>query len=273
MGVETIPVLPEVKFVKEVTVRKEIDKPNPAITLEKELEDGSIEVEYSEIYPDSKGLLTYNGRKVAAFIRDQRRGITPFGTKYRYHLYNCTTLQYMRNIGRETRYFVTKRKDGLFDLHDLSGDRIQRRTLEMELCKNCVRELQSHHLYFNPFSLSKYFERYESHLPKTIKKTVSQATIQTYAPEQKDIAREYKKAANRCCQSCHVNCISNTSLLNLHHCDGDPSNNKRENLRVLCVDCHSKQPLHSQVSHTTKAKEQIQEIKMLRAKQGITDLN
>jgi len=273
MGVQVIPVLPAVKFEREVTVRGVVEEPNPAIQIETKLEKGSIDVTYSDIIPDPKGLLTYKGRKVAAYIRDQRRGITPFRTQYRYHLYDCKALRQMRAAGRETRYFVTKRKDGYFDVHDLSGYRLRKRTMKLELCYFCVQELRFRRLYFDPFSLDKYFERNESAVPKTIKKTISDTTTQTYTPEQEDISREYKRAANHCCQSCGVNCSSNPSLLHLHHRDGNPSNNQHENLSVFCVDCHSRQPYHTQVSHTSRAREQIRDIKRLRAQQGIPDLD
>lgn len=273
MGVTTIPVLPRVKFTREVIHRREIEEPNQeAIQIEEKLKKGTITVNVQEIIPDSEGLLTHKGRKVVAYIRDQRRGIDSFGSQYRYHLYDCSTLQQMRAEGRLTRYFITKRNDGLFLVHDLSGYGVQKRELELELCQNCIRELSYRQLYFSPFSLKKYFDKHDSKVPKTIKKVITETEIQSYTPDQEDLSREYRKAANYHCQSCDVDCSDDPSLLHLHHIDGNPSNNKHENFRVLCVDCHSKQSYHSQVSNPQKAKQQIREIQGLRHDQGIPEL-
>ncbi len=179
----------------------------------------------------------------------------------------------MRAAGREGRYHVTKRKDGNFDINDLSGYKPKQRTLKMKLCYYCMQDLQSKRLYFNPFSLSKYFDQNESHIPKTITQTITSSEIQTYTPDHNDIAREYKKAVNYCCQSCTVNCSSNKSLLDLHHKNGNPADNRRKNLEVLCLIDHAEKRYHTQVLNRPNAREKVKEIKRLRAEQGILDLD
>lgn len=44
------------------------------------------------------------------------------------------------------------------------------------------------------------------------------------------------ESSNHCCQKCGYNDFP--ELLDIHHNDGDHSNNKWENLRVVCVRCH-----------------------------------
>ena len=47
---------------------------------------------------------------------------------------------------------------------------------------------------------------------------------------------------NNKCQSCgwgETNIYSNTIPLEVHHIDGDCTNNKFENLQLLCPNCHS----------------------------------
>ncbi len=46
----------------------------------------------------------------------------------------------------------------------------------------------------------------------------------------------YQEANNRC-PFC---CVADVAVLEIHHIDGDPSNNKIENLIVVCGNCHSK---------------------------------
>jgi len=47
---------------------------------------------------------------------------------------------------------------------------------------------------------------------------------------------------NNCCERCHneyVNPYTGLSILQIHHKDGDATNNKEENLQLLCPNCHA----------------------------------
>ncbi len=228
-----------------------------------------VNIEDITLLPDAP--LELNGRKVCAYIRDQRARVDFYNktSSYKYHLCNCSTLQGMKNIGREHRFLTTQRSDGFFEVHDLTVTPYRKGTARMELCKNCIEIMKKKRIYFTPFSLSKYFEKYDSHVPKTIRRKEEVREVQTYTPDQNDLSREYRKACNYRCQSCSVDCKEDIGLLHLHHRNGDPSNNDPKNLNVLCVDCHSNQPLHSHMKRPPKIKEQIKIIQKLRKAQGI----
>lgn len=276
MGITSIPILPPVEFTLEITKQIEIEVPNTeAIELEEQLTTGAISVDAADVDTDYLNRLTYKGRKVVAYIRDQRTGIDHYRkySYYRYHLCDCSTLRSMRAEGREKRYLVTKRDDGLFEVHDTSYYRTRKMVLRLDLCYNCKKELDRYGMHFSPFSLKKFFQRHDSQVPKTIQRIETVTEIQTYAPNHDDIAREYKKAAKYTCQLCGVDCSSNPSLLHLHHCNGIPSDNTHDNLRVLCIDCHSKQPQHSQLAQPQRAQEEIRQVRVARKEQGITQLH
>ncbi len=275
MGVIFIPIMPPVKFVNQIKETKVIiERDKKDIQLEKKIKTSFVSINLDEVEVDDSGLLEYKGRKIVAYIRDQKRGIDHYKktSSYKYHLCDCSTMKSMRRAGRERRYLATKRSDELFEVYDISGYGSQKMMVKLDLCYNCKMELSAKSLHFSPFSLKDFFKKYDSYVPKTIRRVETVTKTQTYQPNQDDLSREYRKAAAYLCQLCNVDCSIDHSLLNLHHVDGDPSNNKHNNLRVLCVDCHSKQPLHSQVSQTRRAKSHIQKIKKLRKQQGIIDL-
>lgn len=242
--------------------------------MKKKLQTESVTVNLKEIKVDEKGLLNIEGTKVVAYIIDQPRGIDLYHktSRYRYHLCDCKALRQMREAGRERRYLTTKRKDGLFEVYDISDFRSKKLTLKLELCYYCEKELKYRRLWFSPYTLEEYFERYDSLVPKTIPRIETSTETQNYAPNQDDISREYRKAAKYRCQKCGVDCSSEPFVLHLHHWNGDRSDNGHKNLGILCIDCHSKEPMHGHLLFPQRAKEQVEMIKSLRRNQGIIDL-
>ena len=276
MGVSTIPSLPIVRFTRNVSKKIVIEEPNTkGLELDKKLKSDGITVSLEDIHYDENGLLNLEGIKVVAYIRDQPRGIDYYNkySTYRYHLCNCRTLQHMRRIGRENRYLTTKRKDGLFEVHDTSDYLSRKIELKLDLCKNCIDELKGRGLWIEPFSLNEYFNKNDSQVPQTIRRIETVTEVQNYTPNQDDLSREYRKAANFICQKCGVDCSKVPSYLHLHHRDGDRSNNDHSNLSILCIECHSREPMHEHLLNPEKSKAQVQHIKSLRKNQGIIELD
>jgi len=276
MGVTHIPSLPPVRFEREVVRvfdREEVSQEDIQIT--ENLAKAAIAVSRSQLYGQPGELLEFQGRKICAYIRDQKTSVNFRGnwSDYRYHLCNCRTLQSMRDFGRERRYLATQRTDGFFIVHDLTVTPPQSGIVRMELCQNCKDILVQKRIYFQPFSLSGYFERYNTYVPRTIRRIEEVRTIQTYTPDHAAIAREYKKAAGHKCQVCHVDCSSNKELLHLHHRDGDASNNNHANLAVLCVECHTKQPKHNHMKRNPQFINSINMVLKLRRDQGLLTVN
>lgn len=64
----------------------------------------------------------------------------------------------------------------------------------------------------------------------------------------KDPIRKYilDKAGNKCskCGWCEINPKTGNTPIEIDHIDGDVDNNKEENLRVLCPNCHSLTPTY-----------------------------
>lgn len=277
MEVENIPDLPEPKYEREVTkVRVTEAKDVEYEELKKVLKGDGLVVRKVDIGGQAGEQLEYKGRKVCAYIRDQKGEVNFYHktTSYRYHLCNCSTLRSMKAGGREARYLITERDDGFFKVNAVGGFRGGARgsgEVKMELCYNCMQELQNSKKYFKPFTLKEYFNRYNSDVPRTIRKETVFREKQTYTPDHEDYAREYKIKAKYKCQLCDVDCGEHKHLLHMHHKNGDPSNNKPYNIRILCVGCHSKEFQHSHMSTNPRFQKEILLLKALKKQQNIAD--
>jgi len=274
MGVEKIPELKPIKFVREIVKTRTVEVANPQLSFGKKLELGAIPLSQAKVTIGKDGTIEVNGLKACAYIKEQRKGVNLYSktSEYRYHLCNCHTIEQMIAGGRLSRYVSTTRSDGLFPVIDQSGYRVREADLKLELCMNCRLILESKGMLPKPYSLKKFFKRYQPEIPKTILKTEQVTAKETYSPDHKEIARRYKEAEGYKCQLCHVDCNTQKNCLHLHHKDGNGQNNHRSNLRVLCTDCHSKQFMHSHMEPNPGFAKQIQRVKNLRADQGIVGL-
>jgi hypothetical protein len=275
MGITTIPALPAIRFERKIihqVTHAYIDPEDEKISGQ--LAHSVMLVDKSDIASGPDAFLEYKGRKVAAYIRDQKASVDFDGgtSGYRYHLCNCSTMQAMTDIGRKHRYLATRRSDGQFEVHDLTAQPIRSGIVHMHLCRNCITVLREKNKYFTPFTLQKYFDTNDSFVPETIRKTEEVQEIQTYSPKQEDYSREYRKACRYRCQICTVDCSTNKAALHLHHRNGNPADNSRHNLQVLCADCHAGQPMHGHMLKNPVTLNQIAAIKAMREAQGILSM-
>jgi len=225
-----------------------------------------IEVNIEEISVAGDGSLEYKGNKTILYIRDQIMYKNPRynnSREYKYHISWCRTLEEMKRKGRfKSRYFVSRRIDGIFKVNLLYGDEIveENKLVEMKVCKNCLTRLSyksypakskpQKALIYNDFNLKEFLESYGSKIYTVPPHDVDIAPINVYSNNFNQISWSYRKSKNWKCEECDKDFSDDKRNLHTHHKDGNKSNNRYSNLQALCFDCHSKQPNHSQMNNS-----------------------
>lgn len=204
-------------------------------------------LEEVNILPD--GSFEYEGEKVVVYIRDQYERF--FEKGYKFHLAECRTLTDMLQKGRSKRYVVTNRKDGKFIVNLTNGEVLTKKGLELELlvCVNCISKLRLNKTT-KTFSLLEFFQSANSKIHNKPLHDEHTAPVNIYPADWDKIARQLKGEKNWTCEDCDLNLIESKGLLHVHHIDGEKSNNKPSNLRVLCAACHAEQPGHAYMKAT-----------------------
>ncbi len=218
-----------------------------------DLETEGIDIAPVEINVDPNGLLSYEGRQILVYIRDQ---YSKYFSNYKFHVVNCGKIKEMKNKERfEKRYVASTRTDGQFWIRNETMP--EGRLVKMLVCKLCLSHL--HYKSYNyknyqerdricsEFSPEEFFERYDETKVSRPRHTDVTAPINEYSPRQQKFSRICRERAQWKCEECgtYLGDEEARKFLHAHHIDRDKSNNRAINLRALCVDCHDMQDGHS----------------------------
>lgn len=235
----------------------------------------------------SNGVLNYKGLQVMLYIPDQGNNILSViqdgRQKWakRIHIAECRTIVEMRERGRfNDRYDVINRIDGLFPVFGLDFNSKEECKGEAQLatCQNCLNQLN--YLNFSQlsrenkkdivssFSYGQFFGAYSSYFKSL---PVATAGFQSggYTDDWASISKNTRIDLNYTCEQCGVELNNDRRLLHVHHISGNKQNNRKENLRVLCADCHKKQPNHG---HLYVSNSDVLKINQLRRDQHKFDV-
>ncbi len=206
----------------------------------------------------------YKGQKVLLYIKEQQYNMLDFDgvITFKYHLAYCKTLNHMENAGRfKKRYVVTQRTDGKFmvDIIDnMTGDFHQENQLyKMNVCKNCLSKLSKQYcndnlFTYESFDLQKFLTKYNTQHSKLPPFRPNNLPKNQYSEDWSTISRNKREKSNYVCEDCNKSFKNRKHDLHVHHIDGMKYNNDNSNLRVLCINCHSKQPGHGKLKATAR---------------------
>ena len=240
-------------------------KPIAIVEPPEQLSNVGIDVGSDEIETLSDGTLAYQGYRVLVYIRDVRTFQGELKLP-RFHLAWCETLDKMTRGNRFERYVVANRDDGVFVVH-LEADPRNARTERLRVCQHCLSRLDwegfkacdqtTRRQRVEVFSLRKFFERYPKDLVSRKPKYASDVAPPNEYPENwAEIADAMKRRAGHRCSTCGLTLpVWDRKFLHVHHRNGLRNDCTEANLAVLCLKCHTEQPMHAFMRSTREYRE------------------
>lgn len=196
-------------------------------------------------------------RKTVIYIVD----ISNWNEAWKYpmfHIYSCEKIKEMINEGKKHRYKASSRSDGLFYLIKSKKKWYE----SLEICKYCLDKYNSQfkiNKTKQDFPLKEYIKKPIDHLG-FVDISIDICTVpNTYTGSWSAISKKIKEQQKYLCSNCKRNFSKPECkrFLHTHHVNADKRNNSRENLQVLCIECHSKEHNHSHIKQNNAYKEYL----------------
>jgi hypothetical protein len=168
---------------------------------------------------------------------------------YKYHIYKCSTISKMFDSGRKHRYKINNRENGTFHykLFDKTNIKLEEReNQELNVCKNCLGQFLNTYPSDDDvknFNLNKFHQKNSNFFGFDTSKLEKgeESTHNEYSEQWREISTQFKTKKNYTCEKCtwKANNHNQKKFIHTHHKNGDKTNNGKDNLKVLCIECHS----------------------------------
>ena len=199
----------------------------------------------------------------------------------KYHFYDCSTLERMKDGGRFNRYVATARTDGSFAVQPKNNftnkweDEMQSKLLPCRYCMSALdyndygaMSSQGKSLLVQNFPIDEMLEALKPIFRCLPIYSTSTMPAADYTPAWPKISLQTRAGSDWMCDCCGVRLERKTGkgLLHVHHKDGIRGNNRPSNLRVLCAECHKNQPYHD---HMRLDSADLNYLSRIRQEQGL----
>jgi hypothetical protein len=225
--------------------------------LENQLRTTGVLVDFNDIVFNDVGYSTYKNKLVLFYIKTQIARY--FYKGYKFHFSKCSTISSAIDDNRNSRYVISKRTDGIFNVILRSEIHEEEREVELKPCKNCLKSVNykgyavltstDKDKIYNQFDIAEFIDsgiEGSGDSTLTLFRHEDLVGVDDY-PENfnSEIRPNTLKYYNYTCNQCSIKLdFKHKQFLQVHHKNADKSNNMMSNLELLCIECHSNQKGH-----------------------------
>lgn len=172
--------------------------------------------------------------QVFMYKRDYHLG---YGKPPKYHICQCQVIQQFMAEGRFKESYRYANTEEVI-VQDLDNHRREVAMRKLPLCSFCARMMKRH---FQSNMNSNDFVEILKAAGEATEEESKEVDIFGYVKDWPKISEAKRELENYTCEQCgyQANNAFVHRFIQVHHIDGNKLNNKKENLKCLCIRCHS----------------------------------
>lgn len=202
--------------------------------VEVELDDVRNKMEFTDEGIFLNDDVTKSKQQIFLYKRDYY--LSQFG-KPRYHTHKCEVIQDFINKGRFHDY--RRANTDVVMVRDRDDDYIDKEVSCLPLCKYCEKMT----INYQGKDSSDFVELLkQAKDAEATPKKKAEVDIFGYIKDWEKISREYRESHNYTCEECGITIEDpfDRQFIQVHHINGDKTDNSPNNLKCLCIHCHAK---------------------------------
>lgn len=203
--------------------------------VEVELDDVRNKMEFTDEGIFLNDDVTKSKQQIFLYKRDYH--LSAYGNKKpRFHTHKCKTIQEFIDNGRFHDY--RRANTDMVMVRDMDDRYIDKKVSSLPLCAYCAKmSIKAQGKDSSEFvKLLKQAKDAEAPLKKK-----AEVDIFGYTKDWETISREYRESHNFTCEECGITIEDpfDRQFIQVHHKNGDKTDNNTENLICLCIHCHA----------------------------------
>ena len=201
--------------------------------VEVELDDVRNKMEFTDEGIFLNDDVTNSRQQIFLYKRDYY--LSQFG-KPRYHTHKCDVIQEFINKGRFHDY--RRANTDVVMVRDRDDNYIDKEVSCLPLCKYCAKMT----INYEGQDSSDFVELLKQARDAEIdKKENKEVDIFGYTKEWETVSRNYRESHNYTCEECGITIDDpfDRQFIQVHHINGDKTDNNPKNLKCLCINCHA----------------------------------
>ena len=229
-----------------------------------QLEEGIRDFDINDI-EIKEGILFIKNEQIVLYIYDCYKNVDEEEDLSRYHVSDCRTIHEMKDGGRYDRYIAASKKTGSFKISLWADEERSKRVefkKDLNVCINCLKALnyngaeemthRQRQELRDSFDIGDFFEEYSTYFKDKTKYTCMNIKLNNYSENWDVISKETREGTGWKCEKCRVNLHRFKKYLQTHHKNEEKFDNRRTNLKALCLICHGDKHPHMHISNEAK---------------------